>query len=45
MIILKSIYFAAGRFINGTKPQLSKDQQQNLTRWAVSSSNIELDTN
>lgn len=25
------------RFINRSKPQLSKDQQQNLTRWAVSS--------
>lgn len=24
------------RFINRSKPQLSKEQQQNLTRWAVS---------
>lgn len=27
--------FTLQRFINRTKPQLSKDQQQNLTRWAV----------
>ncbi|KAJ9670862.1 hypothetical protein PVL29_027041 [Vitis rotundifolia] len=29
--------FTLQRFINRSKPQLSKDQQQNLTRWAVSS--------
>uniref|UniRef100_A0A2P2LAX9 Uncharacterized protein n=1 Tax=Rhizophora mucronata TaxID=61149 RepID=A0A2P2LAX9_RHIMU len=28
--------FTLQRFINRSKPQLSKDQQQNLTRWAVS---------
>ncbi|KAJ4715588.1 ATP-dependent zinc metalloprotease [Melia azedarach] len=27
--------FTLQRFINRSKPQLSKDQQQNLTRWAV----------
>ncbi|KDP35243.1 hypothetical protein JCGZ_09402 [Jatropha curcas] len=27
--------FSLQRFINRSKPQLSKDQQQNLTRWAV----------
>ncbi|KAK3141371.1 hypothetical protein QOZ80_4BG0333020 [Eleusine coracana subsp. coracana] len=27
--------FSLQRFINRTKPPLSKDQQQNLTRWAV----------
>ncbi|KAK7399475.1 hypothetical protein VNO78_10658 [Psophocarpus tetragonolobus] len=27
--------FTLQRFINRTKPPLSKDQQQNLTRWAV----------
>ncbi|PNX92278.1 hypothetical protein L195_g015412 [Trifolium pratense] len=27
--------FTLQRFINRTKPQLSKDQQQNITRWAV----------
>ncbi|KAL9249805.1 hypothetical protein AKJ16_DCAP00449 [Drosera capensis] len=27
--------FTLKRFINRSKPQLSKDQQQNLTRWAV----------
>ncbi|KAK2981467.1 hypothetical protein RJ640_013015 [Escallonia rubra] len=27
--------FTLQRFINRTKPQLSKEQQQNLTRWAV----------
>ncbi|XP_004504022.1 uncharacterized protein [Cicer arietinum] len=27
--------FTLQRFINRTKPQISKDQQQNLTRWAV----------
>ncbi|OEL22318.1 hypothetical protein BAE44_0016662 [Dichanthelium oligosanthes] len=27
--------FTLQRFINRIKPQLSKDQQQNLTRWAV----------
>ncbi|KAL6651941.1 hypothetical protein ACP70R_010866 [Stipagrostis hirtigluma subsp. patula] len=27
--------FTLQRFMNRTKPQLSKDQQQNLTRWAV----------
>ncbi|KAM5546906.1 hypothetical protein ABKV19_001431 [Rosa sericea] len=26
--------FTLQRFINRSKPQLSKDQQQNLTRWA-----------
>ncbi|KAJ6929448.1 hypothetical protein NC652_013357 [Populus alba x Populus x berolinensis] len=28
--------FTLQRFINRSKPQISKDQQQNLTRWAVS---------
>lgn len=27
--------FTLQRFINRSKPQLSKEQQQNLTRWAV----------
>ncbi|KAF3775985.1 hypothetical protein EJ110_NYTH49350 [Nymphaea thermarum] len=27
--------FSLQRFINRSKPQLSKEQQQNLTRWAV----------
>ncbi|KAL6219997.1 hypothetical protein ACLB2K_007755 [Fragaria x ananassa] len=27
--------FTLQRFINRSKPQISKDQQQNLTRWAV----------
>ncbi|KAF0890821.1 hypothetical protein E2562_004302 [Oryza meyeriana var. granulata] len=27
--------FTLQRFINRTRPQLTKDQQQNLTRWAV----------
>ena len=27
--------FSLQRFLNRTKPPLSKDQQQNLTRWAV----------
>ncbi|KAF5193211.1 Atp-dependent zn protease, partial [Thalictrum thalictroides] len=27
--------FTLQRFINRTKPQISKEQQQNLTRWAV----------
>nr|GMC60178.1 uncharacterized protein LOC109147293 isoform X2 [Ipomoea batatas] len=27
--------FTLQRFINRSKPTLSKDQQQNLTRWAV----------
>ncbi|CAL2266388.1 unnamed protein product [Prunus armeniaca] len=33
--------FSLQRFINRSKPQLSKEQQQNLTRWAVSSSVIQ----
>lgn len=42
-IISKPIHLnCLQRFINRSKPQLSKEQQQNLTRWAVSSSNIEL---
>ncbi|KZV25981.1 hypothetical protein F511_08926 [Dorcoceras hygrometricum] len=33
--------FTLQRFINRSKPQLSKDQQQNLTRWANKSEGIE----
>ncbi|CAN6477855.1 unnamed protein product [Victoria cruziana] len=32
--------FSLQRFINRSKPRLSKDQQQNLTRWAVSSNKL-----
>ncbi|CAK9147654.1 unnamed protein product [Ilex paraguariensis] len=33
--------FTLQRLINRSKPQISKEQQQNLTRWAVSSSTYE----
>lgn len=35
-ILLLILPFSFQRFINRTKPPISKEQQQNLTRWAVS---------
>lgn len=35
-ILLLILPFSLQRFINRTKPPISKEQQQNLTRWAVS---------